>query len=180
MRLFVAVFPPASALEHLAQATDALASIAARRSPDTRRHLTAAFLGEVAEEVVPRAHEALAAVPPHAVELFLAGGGAFGRGRSTVVWAGVGGDVDALGRVVRAVRRELRARRLTPDDRRFRPHLTLARTGDRVERATVRSDVDALRGYAGPSWSVRSLVLVHSELGPHPRYHELATHLLAP
>src|SRR3712207_7351867 len=34
----------------------------------------------------------------------------------------------------------------------YRPHLTLARPGDRVDRAGVAADVAALDGYRGPEW----------------------------
>jgi 2'-5' RNA ligase len=71
-----------------------------------------------------------------------------------------------------AVRRALRRARLPYDPKPFRPHLTLARPGDRVD---VRADVAELTGYRGPEWPVEEIHLVRSHLGPKPTYDRLAT-----
>jgi len=85
------------------------------------------------------------------------------------VWAGVGGDAEGLTRLSRAVRRELRAVRVPSDDKRFRPHLTIARSAAGLSN----EDMAELKMYQGPSWPVGELVLVRSELGPHPEYRRL-------
>jgi RNA 2',3'-cyclic 3'-phosphodiesterase len=103
--------------------------------------------------------------------LRLAGGGRFGRGRSTVVWAGLHGDVPALERLARMVRRELRAARLEYDRKPPRPHLTLARPGDRLPAPVLADDLAVLREYCGPEWTLDSIRLVRSELGPNPVHH---------
>ncbi|WP_203695676.1 RNA 2',3'-cyclic phosphodiesterase [Catellatospora coxensis] len=180
MRLFVAVFPPPGAVGHLAAVVDSLAVSRARArvTPTERWHLTLAFLGEVPDESVGPATLALSAVDGPVGELRIRGGGRFGHGRSTVLWAGVEGDVDSLTRVGRAVRRELRARRLHPDDKRFAPHLTIARPGDRIGHSELAGDLATLHDYTGPAWPVTELVLVRSLLGPHPSYTPLAHHPL--
>ncbi|MEV4411181.1 RNA 2',3'-cyclic phosphodiesterase [Catellatospora sp. NPDC049609] len=180
MRLFVAVFPPPVAVDHLATVVQGLAvgRAGARVGATDRWHLTLAFLGEVPDESATAATLAVSAVDGPVGELCFRGGGKFGHGRSTVLWAGVDGDLAGLTRVTRAVRRELRARRLHPDDKRFTPHLTIARPGDRVPRPALAADIETLRQYAGPAWPVAELVLVRSELGPHPRYTPLSHHPL--
>lgn len=113
----------------------------------------------------------IAVGPPR---LQLGGGGRFGRGRFTVLWVGLKGDLDALVALSRASRRELRRARLPYDRRPYRPHLTLARPGDLLARAAVDEDRDTLAGYLGPSWPAAEMVLVRSHLGPRPLYHRLA------
>ncbi len=180
MRLFVAVFPPPDAVDHLAAVVGGLAvgRAGARVTATDRWHLTLAFLGEVPEESAGAAALALSAVDGPVGDLCFRGGGKFGHSRSTVLWAGVSGDVDGLARVTRTLRRELRARRLHPDDKHFNPHLTIARPGDRIPRPDLTADIETLRGYAGPAWPVTELVLVSSQLGPNPAYTALAHHPL--
>ena len=107
-------------------------------------------------------------------ELRLAGGGRFGRGRFTVLWVGVDGDRSALDGLSRGLRRELKRGRLPYDNRPFKPHLTIARPGDRLVREAVEADRDALAAYRGPDWPVRQVELVRSHLGPKPWYEHLA------
>ena len=185
MRLFIAAYPPAEACDDLAGRLAGLrVARAAGSGVNTRLarretwHVTLAFLGEVAEEratgaiaALDRAAEAWRAEPP---VLRLAGGGRFGRGRFTVLWVGVGGDRQPLVRLHRQVRRELKRARLPYDDRPFKPHLTIARPGDRVDRAEVEDDRAALAAYAGPEWPVREVVLMRSHPGPAPRYEPVA------
>jgi 2'-5' RNA ligase len=102
------------------------------------------------------------------------GGGRFGRGRFTVLWLGLDGDVDALSEVGRSLRRELKTDRLPYDRRPFRPHLTIARPGERAASEDVDADRATLAGYTGPLWPVTEMVLVRSHLGPRPTYDRLA------
>lgn len=203
MRLFVAIYPPPEALDHLAAQVDRLrisqaaaTGVNVRLAAREKQHLTVAFLGDVDGARLPDVASALEraaggwrgvhppgrsrpgttspasdrAAPPR---LQLGGGGRFGRGAFTVLWVGVRGDLTALHALHTAVRRELRRARLPYDRRPYRPHLTLARPGDRVERSWVDADRDTLNDYLGPFWPVPGMVLVRSELGPNPRYHEL-------
>ena len=89
------------------------------------------------------------------------------------------GEREALGRLSRHVRRELKRDRLPYDTKPFKPHVTVARPGDRLERAAVEADRAVLAGYRGPAWSVETVELVRSHLGPKPRYEHLAAWRLA-
>jgi 2'-5' RNA ligase len=104
----------------------------------------------------------------------LAGGGRFGRGSFTVLWTGLDGDVEALRGLAGAARRSLRKARLPYDDRPWKPHLTIARPGNRLDRAAVDADRAALAGYRGPTWPAAEVVLMRSHLGPRPSYDKLA------
>ncbi len=183
MRLFVAAYPPPAALDDLGHCVDALnistATINTRVAARPLWHVTLAFLGEVPDELaaeagraIDRAAERLGPLRP---ALRFKGGGRFGRGRFTLLWAGLGGDVAALARVADAVRGELRATRIGYDMKRFQPHLTLARPGERLPAPAIDDDVATLNAYEGPQWTIDSIALVESHLGPHPRHDTIHT-----
>ncbi|QSB05465.1 RNA 2',3'-cyclic phosphodiesterase [Natronoglycomyces albus] len=136
-----------------------------------RWHLTIAFLGKVAPPAIPAVTDAIrrAAQRSHPIELAIAGGGRFGRGRYSVVWAGIDGDVDALVELALDVRSELTASGLTPDSKQFRPHITLARPGDRITNQQASQDLLTLRRYHGPTWVANQLVLFDSNYGHQPK-----------
>lgn len=187
MRLFVAVYPPPDACDHLEQQLARLNVMSAvERGVNTRParretwHVTLAFLGEVPDEradragpAIERAAEGWRPAGRTAPELRLAGGGRFGRGRFTVLWVGVDGDGAALDELSRRVRRELKRARLPYDAKPYRPHLTVARPGDRLDRADVDADRAALADYRGPVWRAERVELIRSHLGPHPTYDHL-------
>ena len=170
MRLFVALVPPADALDELAAAVDALrATPGLRWTRPEQWHVTLAFLAEVddraREALTPRLERvARRHAPP---TLALAGGGRFG-GR--VLWTRVDGDRAALRRLADAVRAAARRCGLPVDTRPYRPHLTLARTLARArDPATDLAPLAAaLDGFAGRPWSASDLHLVRSVLGAGP------------
>ncbi len=177
MRLFIAVYPPPTVLDHLAGFVDGLGfhQAGVRATARPLWHLTLAFLGEVPDAKLPAGRKALDAAVRDVVDLppprlRLAGGGRFGRGRFTVLWVGVDGDLAPLRR---AVTGQLRRAKLPFDAKRFRPHLTLARPGDRLPAEVLAADLARLEGYAGPEWTVEGVALVRSHLGPKPRYDTL-------
>jgi RNA 2',3'-cyclic 3'-phosphodiesterase len=179
MRLFVAVYPPSGAAAHLEQHLAGLhvTRAGARLARRENWHVTLAFLGDVGESRLAAATEALdraagtwrSSADP--LEVRLAGGGRFGRGRFTVLWVGVEGE--PLAALASAVRRELRRGRVPYDHKPFRPHLTIARPGDKVDPAGVDADRATLAAYRGPVWPVRTVELVRSHLGPRPTYDHL-------
>lgn len=178
MRLFAAVLPPRDVADELAAEVDAL-----RRLPGADRlrwtgrpgwHLTLAFYGEVGEEAVPELSARLERAARHTgpFPLALRGGGQFGHGRA--LWAGAAGGTAAL-RLL-ADRAEAAGRKAGLDlgeHRRYKAHLTLARSRDAVD---TRPYVDSLHAFAGREWTVRELTLVRSDLprsgvpGEQPRY----------
>ena len=171
MRLFVAVDPPADVLAHLAGFTADLTAVRTGTRVTARHlwHVTLAFIGEVPDERLPAAIDAVdaAVAGQEPVPLRIASGGRFGRGTFTVMWAGIEGDLHPL-RL--AMAKQLRRIRLPFDAKRFHPHLTIARPGDRLPREDVDADVAKLATYEGPSWTVTGIRLVRSHLGPKPVY----------
>jgi 2'-5' RNA ligase len=153
---------------------------AARGSPATDADADADSGDLVVSAAAPRAETVKGSRKPRdrgdagkAPQVWVGGGGRFGRGRFSVLWAGVHGETERLATLTRAVRRELRRARLPYDERPWKPHLTIARPGDRVDRAQLGADRAALAAYHGPPWSASELVLVRSHLGPKPSYDRL-------
>lgn len=177
MSLFVAVFPPAPvradlerrlAGRHLTAAA-AVPGNRVRRTPAGKWHITLAFLGDVPDDRVAMVGQAVdhAACAPRSITLRLAGGGSFGRGRSSVLWVGATGDLAGLRGLHDDIRAALCADDLPCDDRPFTPHLTVAYPGERFESSHLRADRDDLAGYAGPPWTVDEVVLVRSGSGTY-------------
>jgi 2'-5' RNA ligase len=178
MRLFAAVLPPADAVDELGLAVGALRRLAGadrlRWTEPPGWHFTLAFYGEVDASVVPDLSERLARAGgrTEGFPLAVAGGGQFGHGRA--LWAGAQGDLVTL-RLL-ADRAEAAGRKAGVDmgeHRRYKPHLTVARSRQAFE---VRPYVDVLHAFVGRTWTVGELALVRSNLptsgvpGEQPRY----------
>ena len=183
MRLFVALAPPAAALDHLDAAWAPLRSGRGDLRWTSRElwHVTLAFLGEAGEEglgrLVPRLERA---ARRHLVfGLSLAGAGAFpSPARANVLWSGLSGDRKALGDLAMSVSAGARRAGVPPPDtRRYRPHVTLARCRVPVD---ARPIVSQLSEYQGPTWPAEEIYLIRSTLGGEPRYEVLGTWKLTP
>lgn len=168
VRLFVAVYPPAGAVDSLGPVADALHSARSRPMPRHQWHFTLAFIGPVDAERVADVRAALASAagevrysPP--IRLRVAGGGTFQRdGRSTVLWAAVDGDTGPLTALAETVRAHLSTHGIGFDERPLKAHLTLARPGSAVSAEDLAADLATLKTYRGPSWSVGDIALVES------------------
>jgi len=177
VRLFVAITPPPTALAGI---DAAVAPLRAARpeltwSSPQSWHVTLAFLGEVDEAVVPALAVRLerAAGRHPRLELSAAGAGAFPTvPRARVLWPGISGNHDTLRAMSNSVARGAERAGAPPpgERRRFRPHITLARSR---QPADFRPLVTALADYAGPAWMADRIHLIRSYLGPKPRYESL-------
>ena len=162
MRLFVAVVPPRPVLLELRAAMTTLPHTGGSlrwRHPESW-HITLAFLGDVPRETLPELTERLARAASRAtpMELSVAGGGHFD---SQVLWAGVQGDRDRLGRLSETVTAAARRCRLKVDDRPYRPHVTLARV--RGEEPTdLQPFVERMTAFRTPRWLVKEMELFES------------------
>ena len=182
MRLFAAVLPPADVTSELASVVEELRSFPGadglRWTGRPGWHFTLAFYGEVDDDVVPELSARLERVARASEPFGLAvrGGGEFGQGRA--LWAGAEGNLAAV-RLL-ADRCEGAAREAGVEmgqHRRYRAHLTVARSREAVD---VRPYVERLDDFAGRAWTVGELVLVRSNLprsgvaGEEPRYGAVA------
>jgi len=176
VRLFAALVPPASVLDHLETALETVRSGPAgalRWVPRENVHLTLAFYGEVPDGALPDVSASLAAVARETTgpQVALSGAGAF-SGRT--LWVGVGGEVAVVQRLMADATEMLQDRR---DDGPSRPHVTVARAGRRARGLELAPAVRALSVYRGPSWRADELRLLSSRLGEGhagaPRYQTL-------
>jgi len=177
VRLFVSVEPPADARAALAEALDRRDIGPARLVSPERWHITLAFLGEVYHDRVLVLGSRLAEVAARAapLQLGLAGAGVFpSRGRPSVLWVGLTGDIEPLRELAGTVASSLRQAGVRLERRRFAPHLTVARyrnaaAGASATKAAVA--VAELSGHSGPRFTVEEIRLMRSHLGRHP-WHE--------
>lgn len=191
MRVFVALRPSPTALEHLDSALEEVRAGAGRtlRWGDLSQwHLTLAFRGDLPggalEDTTRELSRTAARHLP--MPLQLSGAGTFS---ARTLWIGVGGATEALGALLGDELLEGEGR-----DRR-RAHLTVARVSTRAPRPRRRrrgeepppdptqlllaETVRALSVYRGPTWEATELELLESQLGQGrsggPRHEVLAT-----
>lgn len=124
-RLFVALRPPPPIRALLSAAMGGVPG--ARWQDDEQLHLTLRFIGEVDGRVAEDVALALGHVHAPAIEVALAGVGAFDKdGRVNALWAGVTPH-DALAALHRKVDHAMVRVGLAPEGRTYLPHITLAR-----------------------------------------------------
>jgi 2'-5' RNA ligase len=138
-------------------------------------HLTLRFLGEIEEDAAARFADAIAAAPPMP-EVALPPGGPVvfpphGRPRVAGVGFAAGSGVDALSAVARIAEHAARAIGCEPEDRPYRPHVTLARLREPWGRGAVEGFRQAAAAWPFPEWRVRSIVLFRSRLHPSGAVH---------
>lgn len=130
-RLFIALPLDEGVTDNLARVGTAANVRGARWVPPENMHLTLAFLGDVEEGRVPEVEEAVFAATAEVrepLQLRVQGLGAFPDERSArTLWAGLDGEVPRLIELQKRVAQELKSRGFDFDQRRFRPHITLAR-----------------------------------------------------
>jgi 2'-5' RNA ligase len=84
--------------------------------------------------------------------------------RPSVLWAGVGPLEPHLARLQSASETLAREAGLTPDEKVYRPHLTLARFRDRRKAGDVAGAVEGIRPYAPAPFDVNKVTLYRSDL----------------
>ena len=197
MRLFVALTPPADILAEIERATAPLRdgtpspAPAAPAGPRLRwvgrdaMHVTLAFLGEVPDDRVTGLSVRLerAAGRHQRTALCVIGAGAFpAAAKARVLFARIGGRPDqlaALRALAGSVAAGARRAGAPPpgEGRRFRPHLTLARSSLPADLGPL---IAALAGFSSSEWNADRIDLIRSYTGPRPRYETLGSWPLRP
>ncbi|MFT4008995.1 MAG: RNA 2',3'-cyclic phosphodiesterase [Nocardioidaceae bacterium] len=172
MRMFVAVLPPEEVLEDLDEFLGPRREAGRELRWATREqwHVTLAFMAAVPErsldDLIERLARAARKRTPFTARL--GGGGAFpDAARAKVLYAGVrADDPEELRRLAVGARAAATKAGAEVGGGRFRPHLTLARSGRTFEATRWLRVLDA---YQGPAWVADNVVLVESRLGEGPR-----------
>ncbi len=173
MRVFVGLWPPSDIVEVLVETQQAVrrrlpGGLLRWIAPD-QVHVTLRFLGEVADarmdDLVRELRSAVSAST--AFQLSLNGLGVFpATERPRVLWAGLKGDLPALGSLQQGVRRASEGFTVHSDDKPFHPHLTLARVGEtrHHERREIAAAMERVAPQLRASWVAGDVRLVRSEL----------------
>jgi 2'-5' RNA ligase len=149
-RLFLAVDFPAS---HQAQLNRLLQLVSASELPirwigANAAHMTLHFLGETDVEMAELLRMGFAGATGGArpFKLRVDGAGAFPNlTRPQIVWLGLAGDVSSLQELHRAAGDFLRQFEIEPEDRPFKPHITLGRARQRLESPQINALVSLMR-----------------------------------
>ena len=141
-------------------------------------HVTLRFFGEIREDAARDLDEALLELAVAPFEIALEGVGSFSEGDEvSAVWVGVAENT-ALKRLAAACERAARKAGLTPDPRRYRPHVTLAYL-KRADPAQVAVWLEANARLQSPPIRVGSFQLYSSILRPEgSRYRAEASYPL--
>lgn len=173
-RLFVAVPLPPAAIADCTALVETVRGGPLGRVPRwvhvPNLHLTVRFLGPTPADRVPAVIGALAMAlgGAPAFEVRLAGAGSFpGTRKPRTLWLGIERGADELGAMARVVDAAVQPLGWPPDDRAYRPHLTVARL-DAAPVADGLALADALRT-AAAAWETGfradRVVLYRSHLG---------------
>ncbi|TDG00502.1 RNA 2',3'-cyclic phosphodiesterase [Paenibacillus piri] len=140
-------------------------------------HITLKFLGEtetVAVSAISSLMRGLAAASSP-LALSLQRFGTFGKPSApSILWIGVGGDMDALRHLHAQSEKAMESAGFAPDNRSYSPHLTVARNyagAAAFSKAGLASAEQMLAAHStGMHWTVEQIILYRSHLGRTPMY----------
>ena len=163
MRLFVALALPDEIAEGLLLLEGGVPG--ARWSEREQLHLTLRFIGEVDGRDATAIDDALAAIHAPRFELELKGVGEFGGRNPRALWAGIRDDAPVL-HLQRKVESALQRIGLSAEERKFAPHVTLARL-KAAPRDRVITFLAAHALYASRPFQVNAFILYSSQMTPN-------------
>jgi 2'-5' RNA ligase len=175
IRTFIAVFPPSEVSFGLGEAVEEFRGVApdAQWVAPANFHFTVRFLGDLPEErldlLTRCVAESVRGETPF--EVTLQGLGAFPNPRKPrVLWAGTGAGGERLVSLAKAVEMGLRSKRFGKADKRFSPHLTVARWRRPQRSEAVAKLIETCPLEIGP-FTVDAVRVMESKLRPRgPEY----------
>ena len=160
-RLFVALRPPGEMRSALLALMGGVPG--ARWQDDDQLHLTLSFIGEVDRHQADDIAAALDAIDRPRPTIALQGAGAFDhKGLVHSLWAGIAPD-DALQQLHDRINRALLSAGATPEQRAFKPHVTLARLGRQA--GPVEPFLARVAGLSSAPVTLDAFFLFESRLG---------------
>lgn len=174
-RLFVALRPPKETRSALLGLMGGVPG--ARWQDDDQLHLTLSFIGEADRHQAEDIADTLSAIDRPRPTIALQGAGAFDhKGQVHSLWAGIAPD-DALHQLHDRINRALIAAGIRPEQRAFKPHVTLARLGKQA--GPVEPFLARIAGLSGPPITLDAFFLFESRLGHNgARYEAVARYPL--
>jgi 2'-5' RNA ligase len=138
-------------------------------------HFTFRFLGEVPSTTIEAVKKAMNELKFEPFNLTINGIGAFPNlRRINVIWIGVTGGQDQLEQLYKQLEPKLRQIGMTPDDKGFNPHLTIARVKSGLNRDALATYVEKFGAAKFGTITVSALRLKKSTLTPTgPIYHTI-------
>ncbi len=168
MRLFIALDLPTEVSAALGEVVERLRPLANLRwSPVENLHITTKFIGELPEEKLDEAREALNGLASRGPLLVRVGGlGWYPNARNPrVLWAGVWGG-EALTNLARETDEALERIGVPGETRPYAPHLTLARVGRATTNGALREEVERCGGAVFGELEVARFWLYESRRAP--------------
>lgn len=172
MRSFVAIDLPDEARDALERVQERIP--VGRITDPENLHLTLAFLGDQPQAALEELHMQLETIRSVPFELRLRGLGTFGNRDPRVIWAGVEPE-PALSILRDKVRSAARVAGIDLPRERFRPHVTLARLGDRIEPGELeklRLFLEKWQSFPVPAFEVEGFTLFQSMLHKDGAVHD--------
>ena len=159
-RLFVAIRPPDRIRDLLLGAMGGISG--ARWQGDDQLHLTLRFIGEVDRHQAGDVQAALGAIHHPRFDVVLNGVGTFDRrGQPETVWVGVA-PLEPLKALHKKVDQAIARVGIAPDQRAYRPHITLARL--KRSSGSVRGLLEESGGLRSDPFEVDAFTLFESKL----------------
>jgi 2'-5' RNA ligase len=128
-------------------------------------HLTLRFIGEVDGRDASAIDDVLSAIAASAFALTLHGAGEFGAKHPHTLWAGVR-DAEPLKHLKRKIENAIQRIGLPADERKFTPHVTLARLRGAPRERVIDYIADHAL-YTSPAFEVTEFILYSSTLTPN-------------
>lgn len=172
LRLFIAIPLPGPIKQELSRAQTALtdANSHVRSVGLSGLHLTLKFFGETPEDQlgsIKRAMKTAAATVVGPLHLIFSGVGVFpDAAKPRVVWAGLRGDTEALGRLARELEKEMAKLGFPNESRPFQPHVTLGRMKFPKQLGSLAKAMQKLGERSFGEFDAEALVLFRSDLKP--------------
>jgi 2'-5' RNA ligase len=132
-------------------------------------HLTLKFLGNVAPELIEEIKPALARAASQMgpIRIEPAGCGAFPTIKlPRVIWVGLAGQISSLVELARRVEAAMVPLGFKPEDRPFKPHLTVGRVKGRGGLQVLQQILVAHREFTAEPFDAAEVVLYKSDLRP--------------
>lgn len=172
IRAFLALDPPEEILREIGRIQDRLRKLIhgdLRWVRPEGIHLTLKFFGDVSENAVVKisaiAGQAAAAVG--SFELAIGGTGVFpDPGRPRIIWLGMNGDVARLVTFQQGLERALGEIGFPPEERPFRPHLTLGRIKSPKGLIGLAEALEKEKTVTTGRFTASGLILFQSDLTP--------------